>query len=562
MVRLIPLLSLLAWSAGCSSDVGDDLAPPPSAFNLAAPNGLIATPLGGRQVRLDWQDNATGETEYRIDAAYFPFTSVYDASAHEFAPANATTLTLEASFYPTTYFRVIAIMENERQSGYSNIASVTLSLPPPAPEFPAATLASPTEISLTWRDVDYETSYRIERSTDDGATWSSLALLPADSTSHLDGSLAPGIKYTYRIIAINTAGEGPPSDAVFAITPTSSTDVSTACDAAPAGWYSSIAVDASGNEHISHYSPLSTDCLYTTNATGTFVTETADSGPAFNSIIGDGGTSIGVDSSGVVHLAAYDASNGDLRYANNDSGSFVAITLDAAGDIGWSPRLRIHPIDDSIHIVYKADSTLRLAVFDGLIWTFETFTPVEPIGTFSFALDPSGNPHVAYELRTDPSYPEIVHARRPGGIWTFETVPVLYGRLSEPSIAADASGAAHIIFCRDFISNRTLQYATNAGGSWTFEAADDPGGGSNLGQYNSLALDPVSGRLHAAYYDEGNGDLRYARKDPGGLWVQHVIDTEGDVGKYTSIAVDTSRLVHISYYDVTHDSLKRASGAP
>ncbi len=559
MVRFLPLVLLVA---GCSSDVGDDLALPPPALDLAAPTGLTATHLGGDQVRLEWTDNATGETEYRVDMSETPFANVADVMNYDLAPADATLLVVTTDYFPTTYFRVIAVKDEALQSGYSNQASVTILLPPGAPGGLDAVLASPNEISLSWWDVSDETSYRLERSTDGGGVWTTLTVLPADSTSHLDSALDPGTEYSYRLFAVNGQGDSPPSDVVSCITPSDVMDLSTVCSADSPGWYSSMAVDAAGNEHISHHGMIPTDCLYTTHAGGSFATVTADSGPAFNSVIGNGGTSIAVDASGIVHIAAYDTSNGDLRYAENSSGTFVAVTIDTVGDVGGSPKLRIHPVDGSIHILYKADSTLRLAVFDGLAWSFETVTPVEPIGSFSFTLDTTGNPHVAYELRTDPSFPDLVHASRPGGTWTYEIVPLAFGRPSDNAIAVDASGAAHIIFRRDFVGSYTLQHATNAGGAWSVGPVDEPSGGSNLGYHNSLVIDPVSGRLHAAYYDLANGDLRYARKDPGGAWIPRVIDTEGNVGTYTGIAVDASGIVHISYRDETNDSLKRASGSP
>ena len=65
-----------------------------------------------------------------------------------------------------------------------------------------------------------------------------------------------------------------------------------------------------------------------------------------------------------------------------------------------------------------------------------------------------------------------------------------------------------------------------------------------------------------AYYDELNRDLRYARRDPGGAWVLRLIDSGGDVGGYTSLAVEDSGIVHIAYRDETNGDLKVAAGSP
>lgn len=53
--------------------------------------------------------------------------------------------------------------------------------------------------------------------------------------------------------------------------------------------------------------------------------------------------------------------------------------------------------------------------------------------------------------------------------------------------------------------------------------------------YNSLALDS-NDCPHISYCDATSGDLKYARWTGSG-WEIEVVDSEGDVGKYTSIAV-------------------------
>jgi hypothetical protein len=50
----------------------------------------------------------------------------------------------------------------------------------------------------------------------------------------------------------------------------------------------------------------------------------------------------------------------------------------------------------------------------------------------------------------------------------------------------------------------------------------------------------------ADYYDATNRDLRYAT-NASGTWSSRAVDTVGDVGLSTSIAVDAGGVVHIAY---------------
>ena len=90
--------------------------------------------------------------------------------------------------------------------------------------------------------------------------------------------------------------------------------------------------------------------------------------------------------------------------------------------------------------------------------------------------------------------------------------------------------------------------------TWTYETVDSTG---DVGRDTSIAVDSANG-LHICYYDATNLDLKYAYKPDGGTWSTYTIDSTNDVGQYTSIAIDSSGFVYISYYDVTFGDLKYA----
>ncbi|TVL99665.1 MAG: hypothetical protein CV087_17085 [Candidatus Brocadia sp. WS118] len=71
------------------------------------------------------------------------------------------------------------------------------------------------------------------------------------------------------------------------------------------------------------------------------------------------------------------------------------------------------------------------------------------------------------------------------------------------------------------------------GGTW-FRGIVDRGG--DVGSYSSMAIDS-SGKLHISYYDATNLDLKYAT-NASGSWVTTTVDSAGKVGKYTAVALD------------------------
>lgn len=88
---------------------------------------------------------------------------------------------------------------------------------------------------------------------------------------------------------------------------------------------------------------------------------------------------------------------------------------------------------------------------------------------------------------------------------------------------------------------------------WHISTVDSDG---RVGMYSSIALDSRD-YPHISYYDLENRDLKYAYWT-GDAWVIQIVDAEGDLGRYTSLALDGCDRPHITYYYETDEDLRYA----
>ncbi len=269
------------------------------------------------------------------------------------------------------------------------------------------------------------------------------------------------------------------------------------------GLYTSIALDSADNVHVSYIDWADEGLKYATNESGSWVTTAVDdTGVEFTGLY----TSLALDSAGKVHISYIDWTNEELKYATNASGSWVAITPDS-------------------------DGTVALCT--------------------SLALDSAGKVHISYY---DVTNDDLKHATNASASWMTETVDSTGQVGMYSSIAVDSSDKVHI----SYWGMGGLTYATNQLGSWVTTPLDTD---EAVGLYTSIALDSsVPEKVHISYYDNTNGDLKYAT-NVSGPWVIETLDSTGDVGWDTSIVLDSSDNVRISYYDHTNSDLKHATNA-
>lgn len=139
--------------------------------------------------------------------------------------------------------------------------------------------------------------------------------------------------------------------------------------------------------------------------------------------------------------------------------------------------------------------------------------------------------------------------------WTIETPYVPAAVKGHNSIVFDSNNEPHISFYAIDVNGMSLWMASKSGTGGWWTGIEDPSSG--VGKYNALAINPDNNTKHISYYDALNGDLRYFSAG-GNTTSWEIVDSAGDVGKYTDITLDSSRYPHISYYDAANGNLKYA----
>ncbi len=220
-------------------------------------------------------------------------------------------------------------------------------------------------------------------------------------------------------------------------------------------------------------------------------------------------SSIALNAAGSPAISYYDQTKGDLKYAFWNGSQWVITTADYS----------------------KSDSKYKLFFLE---WGSDrdndsdyvrNFHGTEKVGEYSsLALDSIGDPRISY---LDTGKGDLKYASWDGSQWVVTTV--------------DGS---------NYMKGQK-------GGNWDEDHRRNEDKSINVGEYSSLALDSI-GNPRISYYDQTNGDLKYASWD-GSRWVITTVDSARDVGEYSSLALDSIGNPKISYYDQTNGDLKYAS---
>jgi FtsP/CotA-like multicopper oxidase with cupredoxin domain len=180
-----------------------------------APTDLTGVLKTGPQINLTWTDNALNESAFMLERseAGGPFVQIATIAARtNTGNISFSDSTIKPATMPIVYSYRVKAVNPIGVSGWSNTASITVpvAVPPTAPSNLSATLVAGPKINVSFKDTaTNETNFFVERSTDNGATYTLIATLPpltgTGTVSYTDTitTSASNVTYTYRVRAGN-----------------------------------------------------------------------------------------------------------------------------------------------------------------------------------------------------------------------------------------------------------------------------------------------------------------------------------------------------------------------
>ncbi len=332
-----------------------------------APSTLTASLVAGPGAALAWTNtatNATGVVVQRSTNGGGTWTTLATLPATDQTYTDAGPLTVDS----TDLYRVYA--ENlVGPSPVSNTASVSAAAPG-APTNVAAKAQAGVggpEVKVTWTDnATDETGYTVQRSTDGGGSWTTLASLGADAVQAIDpGPVVAGTTYTYRVGVTN----------LVTTVWSANVSVTPALAAAPSGLAATLVAATATRD-------ASVNLVWTDNATdedSTVVQRSTDGGTSWTTLTTFAGAT-GTGAQATIDLAPLPGATNTYRVG---AVSFLGTSLSGTASVtlvtppaapgGFGTQVRTGPL--SVRSVWTDASTnesgfsLQRSTDGGVTWT-------------------------------------------------------------------------------------------------------------------------------------------------------------------------------------------------
>lgn len=195
-----------------------DCATPP-----ATPTNVRANNVSSSQVQLSWADNSAVEDGYQVSRSDAGGAWVLVATLSPNSVAYS-----DVGLAPGSYGYRVRALNDGGFSAFSNEVAATVLPGPPQPAFNVTAHAvSSTEVAVDWVGSGGETGFRVERSTDGGATWIQIDIVEDGVyTPAYDRDRTPEERVCYRVFSGNDYGESSASEMACTSPPRAPTSLS------------------------------------------------------------------------------------------------------------------------------------------------------------------------------------------------------------------------------------------------------------------------------------------------------------------------------------------------
>ncbi|AKL96346.1 fibronectin type III domain-containing protein [Clostridium aceticum] len=198
-----------AYNAVGESDYSNEVVVIPGS-TPGPPTDLQVISFSGNSVTLSWRDQSRSETGFKIERKV-PGGSYTQINTVD---ANVTTYKDTGLVSGKTYIYRVRAYNSAGNSYFTNEVTVISGNIPDAPTNLTVTIASATEVNLTWMDKsDNETGFVIERKTL-GDSFNEIATVGTNVTNYKNSGLAANTTYIYRIKAYGSGGSSSYSNEV------------------------------------------------------------------------------------------------------------------------------------------------------------------------------------------------------------------------------------------------------------------------------------------------------------------------------------------------------------
>ena len=317
------------------------------------------------------------------------------------------------------------------------------------------------------------------------------------------------------------------------------------------GTFASIALDSRNRPHISYFefgrANLRHAYRMDRDVWGINIVDESDSVGYFSSIA--------INADDDLFISYYNATNGNLKIAQTTVGSWTSWKIGtpvSSGDVGYYSSIALKKGYPSVFFFNLSQGHMQYIWWDTELdeWDISTLEEhyIADVGVAtSLALSAAGAPHISY---MDDTRDRLKYAQTFALSWETSVVSNTIHAGSWSSIGLLNDFQPAIAFYD--MSNRDLLLTIWDGTEWVFEEVDTEG---IVGQYVSMKIDSNK-NFHISYYNASLGLLQYAfRENDDDNWEITILDN-GNAGLFTSIDLDPFDRPYISYYDAQNEAIK------